>query len=81
MIPMGPAGPDGEPPVERIFMKRRLKSFFAVRPASITVILTLLVLILFLVGVPILDIVELKTYDLRFLSRDRKRPHPKSSLR
>jgi len=50
-------------------MKMRLKSLFSIRPASITAMLTLLVLVLFLVGVPILDLVELKTYDLRFVSR------------
>jgi adenylate cyclase len=39
-------------------------------------VLTLLVLVLFLVGVPILDIVELKTYDLRFISRGPLKPAP-----
>jgi adenylate cyclase len=55
---------------------RRLKRFFSISPASITIILTLLVLVLFLIGVPILDIVELKTYDLRFLSRGILKPSP-----
>jgi adenylate cyclase len=57
-------------------MKERLKSIFSIRPAWITAVLTLLVLGLFLVGVPILDIVELKTYDLRFLSRGVEKPAP-----
>jgi len=56
------------------FLGRRLKSLFTISPASITVILTVLVLVLFFVGVPILDIVELKTYDLRFLSRGPVKP-------
>lgn len=55
-------------------MKRRLKSFFSIRPATITVVLTLLVLILFLLGIPLLDIVELKTYDLRLLYRGKVNP-------
>jgi adenylate cyclase len=50
-------------------MKRRFRSFFSIRPSSITIVLTLFVLVLFLMGVPILDILELKMYDLRFLSR------------
>jgi adenylate cyclase len=58
------------------FIGRRLKSFFSIRPASITIVLTLLVLVLFFIGVPILDIVELKTYDLRFLSRGAVKPSP-----
>jgi adenylate cyclase len=58
------------------FMKRRLKSIFSIRPASITVILTLIVLVLFLLGIRILDIVELKTYDLRFLYRGVEKPAP-----
>ncbi|RJR35378.1 MAG: CHASE2 domain-containing protein [Desulfobacteraceae bacterium] len=56
------------------FLGRRLKSLFTIRPASITLLLTVLVLVLFFAGVPILDIVELKTYDLRFLSRGPVKP-------
>jgi len=40
------------------------------------VLLTILVLLLFFMGVPILDVVELKTYDLRFLSRGIEEPAP-----
>ncbi|MEW6668270.1 MAG: adenylate/guanylate cyclase domain-containing protein [Thermodesulfobacteriota bacterium] len=61
-------------------MKRRLKSIFSPRPASITAVLTLLVLVLFLLGIPILDMVELKTYDLRFLSRGVEKPTPEVVL-
>ena len=61
-------------------MKRRIKSTLSVRPASITVVLTLLMLVLFLMGIPILDIVELKTFDLRFLSRGVEKPAPEVVL-
>jgi adenylate cyclase len=52
-----------------LVMKFSAKSIFAINPATITICSVLLVLALFLVGTPILDMVELKTYDLRFLSR------------
>jgi hypothetical protein len=35
-----------------------------------------LVVALFFSGVPILDQIELRTYDLRFLSRGTRRPRP-----
>lgn len=57
-------------------MNPRLRSFFSVRPFTIATSLTILVLVLFIVGIPILDLVELKTYDLRFLSRGKKIPDP-----
>lgn len=51
-------------------MKRdRWKTIFSLNPRSITLLSLLLILALFILGVPILDIVELKTYDLRFRSR------------
>ncbi|MBN1106766.1 MAG: adenylate/guanylate cyclase domain-containing protein [Deltaproteobacteria bacterium] len=57
-------------------MKIRLKSLFSIRPATITAALTLLVIVLFLLGVPILDRGELMTYDLRFRYRGVQRPSP-----
>jgi len=48
-------------------MKKFLKSFLFLNPRSITFGLTVLILILFFVGIPFLDIIELKSYDLRFL--------------
>jgi adenylate cyclase len=58
-------------------MKRdRWKRFFRLTPRSITLLSLVLTLALFIVGVPILDMVELKTYDLRFLSRGVKSPSP-----
>src|SRR5213080_3208678 len=47
-----------------------------INPASLTLATILVVVILFWSGVPILDLIELKTYDLRFLSRGRLAPSP-----
>ncbi len=55
-------------------MRNIVKSLFSLNPTSITFCTTLLVVILFLVGIPILDMIELKTYDLRFLSRGALKP-------
>ncbi len=52
------------------------KSLFSIRPASLTLGTILVVVMLFLFGIPILDLIELKTYDLRFLSRGQLRPSP-----
>src|SRR5262249_15887895 len=57
-------------------MRFPLKSFFSINPASLTLGTTLLSAILFLFGIPILDLIELKTYDLRFLSRGQLQPSP-----
>jgi adenylate cyclase len=61
-------------------MKRFLKSITSINPTSMTISLTIFVLILFLLGVPILDLVELKTYDLRILSRGARKPSPQVVL-
>ena len=50
-------------------MRFSVKSILVINPATITVCSVLIVSMLFLAGTPILDMVELKTYDLRFLSR------------
>ena len=55
-------------------MKKKLKFFITVNPFSLSFYSTLLVLVLFMIGVPILDLIELKTYDLRFLMRGHKEP-------
>jgi adenylate cyclase len=55
-------------------MKKYIKPLFSLGPASIAVLCLTRVLILFLIGIPILDLIELKTYDLRFLSRGIKKP-------
>ena len=57
-------------------MKKFLKSFLSLNPTTITICLIFLVLILFLIGISILDLIELKTYDLRFQWRGLKRPAP-----
>ncbi len=55
---------------------RFVKIVFSVNPTSLTLGTILLVVILFLSGTPILDLIELKTYDLRFLSRGQEPPSP-----
>ena len=50
-------------------MRYRLRSLFSINPASLTLGTILLVITLFYSGPAILDLIELKTYDLRFLSR------------
>jgi adenylate cyclase len=55
---------------------RFLQSFFAINPVSLTLGTILLAVILFFSGTPILDLIELKTYDLRFLSRGQVQPSP-----
>ncbi|MFH0845593.1 MAG: CHASE2 domain-containing protein [Pseudomonadota bacterium] len=53
-------------------MKKGFKSIF--NPVFITIGLSLLVAILFFIGIPIFDMVELKTFDLRFISRGVQNP-------
>jgi adenylate cyclase len=53
---------------------RLLKSLFSVTPTSLTIGVTLLVVLLFRSSLPILDLIELKTYDRRFLLRDPVQP-------
>jgi adenylate cyclase len=55
---------------------RWLKSLFSIRPASLTLGIILIVIGLFAAGIPILDLIELKAYDLRFLSRGPVTPSP-----
>lgn len=57
-------------------MRRSLKSLFSINTVSITFGTILLTIILFLTGTPIFDMIELKTYDLRFLSRGSRKPSP-----
>lgn len=57
-------------------MKKLARILTSLNPTSITIYLTALVMVLFLVGVPFLDLVELKTYDLRFRSRGTTPPSP-----
>src|SRR5262245_62317506 len=55
---------------------RRLKSLFSINPASLTLFSLLLVVMLFFSGPPIFELMELKTYDLRFLARGHVPPTP-----
>lgn len=57
-------------------MRFPFKSLFSLNPTSLTFCSILLVIALFLSGTPILDLIELKTYDLRFLSRGQLPPSP-----
>lgn len=49
---------------------------FSLNPATITFGSVLLVAALFWFGIPILDLIELKAYDLRFHSRGNLKPTP-----
>lgn len=55
---------------------RIVNSLFSINPVSLTLGTIVLVVMLFLSGAPILDLMELKSYDLRFLSRGQMQPSP-----
>jgi adenylate cyclase len=57
-------------------MKCLLRTLFSLNPASLTFGTLCLVVTLFFSGPPILDLIELKTYDLRCLSRGHVQPAP-----
>src|SRR5439155_1739731 len=57
-------------------MKVPRRSWLRINPASLTLAVLLLVVLLSLSGAPILDLIELKAYDLRFLSRGPRPPSP-----
>ncbi|MBW1888555.1 MAG: CHASE2 domain-containing protein, partial [Deltaproteobacteria bacterium] len=57
-------------------MKQFFKSFVSLNPSSITTGIIILVLALFLIGIPIFELVELKSYDIRFTSRGVEKPSP-----
>ena len=61
-------------------MKQFIKSFVSLNPTSITTGIIILVLAMFLIGVPIFELVELKTYDIRFTSRGVEKPSPEVVL-
>ena len=50
-------------------MRKKFLLLFSINPLSITIYLTLLIALIFLVGPPFLEIVEFKTLDFRFKSR------------
>ena len=55
-------------------MRKYLRTLFSLNAFTIWLVLTIVVLALFVIGVPFLDLMELKTYDLRFLSKHTDRP-------
>ncbi len=55
-------------------MRKSFKAFRAISPTTITIAAILIVTALFLSGAPILEMIELKTYDLRFRSRGPLQP-------
>ena len=57
-------------------MRKYLHIFLSLNAFTLWLILTVVVLALFVGGVPFLDLMELKTYDLRFLSARSKKPSP-----
>jgi adenylate cyclase len=57
-------------------MRVHLQSLFSISPVSLTLVTIFVVVMLYVSGTPILDLIELKTYDLRLLSRGQMRPFP-----
>ncbi|MGB5619086.1 MAG: CHASE2 domain-containing protein, partial [Desulfobacterales bacterium] len=55
-------------------MRKLFARFITINPFSITLTSIMLVIVLFFTGVPILEFIELKSYDLRFLSRKLQKP-------
>jgi adenylate cyclase len=61
-------------------MRLNLKAIFALNSASLIVGTTLFAVALFALGLPLLELIELKTYDLRFRSRSALQPTPAVAL-
>ena len=57
-------------------MKKIIKSFLSLNPTSITTCLIMVVMAIYIIGIPILDLIELKTFDLRFKWRGVRDPSP-----
>ena len=55
-------------------MRFSLQSLLRLNHGTITFFVVFLVVVLFLTGVPFLDLIELKTYDLRYVSRGAGKP-------
>lgn len=55
-------------------MKLPLRSLVTINPLSVTLVTIVAVIALVIADVPMLDLIELQTYDLRFLSRGPRRP-------
>jgi adenylate cyclase len=61
-------------------MRLNLKTVFSLNPASLTIGTILLGAALFILGLPLLELIELKTYDLRMRSRSTLPPTPVVAL-
>jgi adenylate cyclase len=61
-------------------MPKPLKVLISISPATITIATILIVSALFFFQAPILEMIELKTYDLRFRSRGKIQPTPVVAL-
>jgi adenylate cyclase len=59
-----------------MFMKNFLRSFLSFNPVSITSVLIVVVIILYIIRIPIFELIELKTFDMRFKWRGVKSPSP-----
>jgi len=57
-------------------MKNFLRSFLSFNPVSITAALIVLVIILYIIRITIFELIELKTFDIRFKWRGVKSPSP-----
>jgi adenylate cyclase len=57
-------------------MPKSLKTLFSINPATITFAVIGIICALFVSGSPIFELIELKTYDLRFRSRGYLKPTP-----
>ena len=55
---------------------RLLKSLFSINSVSLTLGTILAVILLLRSQIPVFELIELKTYDLRFLSRGQMQPSP-----
>ena len=56
------------------------RSWLRINPATLTLAVIVVVLLAFWAGTPIMDLIELRTYDLRVSSRDPVRPSPAVAL-
>ena len=61
-------------------MKAFFRSLAVINPISLTLCSILLVIVLFHYSVPIFDMIELRTYDLRLRSRPARQPSPAVAL-
>jgi adenylate cyclase len=68
--------PTGLKKLHQIIELKHIRSWVRVAPSTLTLTTILIVGCLFLIGISILDFVELKTYDLRFVSRGSRPSSP-----